>query len=225
MLANHWGRLSTAPKGESMRRKFTLSLAATTLGLCVMSSAASAFISAEAQIGRGSYTLKADSDSYKYSGTDIMLSASIDPIPLVPVGFGLSLSLPNYKSEESDSKETFTGALVGLEVLGWVPGPLPVRPYARLGYTILGGFTANTNDVPKVEAETTVRGVYAGVGIGYSVIPLLEITAEYKYTPGADLTITKVTIDGTDVTSALTSADKKSTFSGGTILVGARLGI
>ena len=108
----------------------------------------------------------------------------LDPIPLIPISFGLDFSLMKW---QFDSKEfgvsEATGYLIGPQIKVWVPLPVDIKPYGRVGYEI-GRYVA-TGKNSGVEYAQTVQlsGPLLGVGVKWELLPLTAPFFEIQYAP------------------------------------------
>lgn len=155
--------------------------------LTLTSTPAFALVHANFLLGNRSIKLKnpADSTEVKFSGVEYALGAYVDPIPLVPVGFGLTLFLsePDDKSEVKDLRLF----MVNPEIIAWVPFKLVgLKPYAKLGYTIGQLRLDSTTQVEGRSVELNkvlVKGVHANVGVKWAApsFGLVSIIAEVDF--------------------------------------------
>jgi hypothetical protein len=202
-------------------RFFNLNLAMAAAALISTSSAYS-FINATAFYGMPSVETTVSGTTTKYSGSEMGVSLHLDPIPLVPVSFGVGVTMPTV---EKDSTKV-TGLLVDLQVTGWSPISLAgFTPYATLGYIAKGAYGfEGTLTVNNVEEDVTyaylATGNSIGIGTRYSLIPLVEFMLEYK------MRTEKLSIDdieGSDAVPASSLPDLESKTS--SIQIGIRAGI
>lgn len=119
----------------------------------------------------------ADFNEANFSGTETKLSVYLDPIPLIPVGAGISYS--NVDLGDDDTIKNFTGSEISVDVTAWLPlGIAGFKPYAKLGYVVSGEYTFDT----LLEGETSLdtSGTKFGIGIKYSPLPLVGFLAEFE---------------------------------------------
>lgn len=146
------------------------------------------FFDAQALVGKR----EAKIDGVKNDGDELTLAVHLDPIPLVPVGFGLSLSHVNFSGQKSLTEVNFEDA-VGqdyvFEIMAWLPFDLfGVTPYAKVGSTIGGNYklknTIDPNEVNQNSQPEDVtykpEGSHLSVGLNWSPLPLIGILVEYK---------------------------------------------
>ncbi len=148
-----------------------------------------ALIDVEALAGKRWYKLGV-SPSQQVSATEVALAAHVDPIPLIPVSFGVRASsaalntndLKSYYGAASISSALMVEA--GLDVMVWVPLIPIITPYARLNLPVYGlwrvaGATANGNPTPTdFSHNAKVSGVQASIGFKYSPLPLISVLFE-----------------------------------------------
>ena len=149
---------------------------ATALALVLISTQSLALFDAQLLIGSVSGDIGGTSVK---DGSTTDVAAHLDPIPLVPVGFGLRISHRKFDIEGATG--SFEGIMVSPEVYAWFPfGSL--KPYGKLGWVASGKFA---NDAFSYGGNTLkltydVSASYLGVGVIYSFIPLVGILLEYE---------------------------------------------
>ena len=125
-----------------------------------------ALIDVQALVGSDSGTISggnAFANGGKTSGTVMGVAVHLDPIPLVPVGFGIGIGAPTLKSEDSGIDETYTGFFVDLEVMAWTPiGFFGITPYAKLGYRAYGLYEMK-NSKAKDRKSTRLNSSHSSV--------------------------------------------------------------
>ncbi len=187
-----------------------------------------AFIDAQLFVGKRSGTgksLKLDGSDSKVDGTEIAVAGHLDPIPLVPIAFGLSLSTNTLELEKDSYFKDLKGLNAGLEVMAWVPFLGDFKPYGKLGYIVYGKYIGE-GSVTVLNTTTDYKGLYdyngsyLSIGLGYSPLPLISIFLEYNMTMSAKVKATEFTVDGQKQGTA-GSEDFNTT----AILVGAGVGI
>ena len=192
--------------------------------ILLSSSAALALFDAQVQVGMRSGTWKAGSTSDSISSSSAKVSAHLDPIPLVPVSFGVAVGTDTWKvSKDKQNLKDLSSYHLTPEITAWLPlGDL--KPYARVGYSILSAYKGTVAiDVAGTEYSTsaglTGSGPRAAVGVDWSILPLLSITAEYEYS--------NETLSWKSVSVGPLSTDdfEKPTLTSTAIMVGAKLKI
>lgn len=209
------------------RRNSTLSRLVLVFLLSVTSSHASAFIDGGVALGRRNANWNQDSKSSNISSDVLKVSAHLDPIPLVPVSFGLALYSESWKVTEADQSLTSlkSYSLVP-EVTAWIPLD-SLRPYARVGYSILSAYTGNaavTVGTTRTTGTMALAGIGLHVGAGLEwnvpVIPLLSVFGELEYA-NERVRLAKDKIGDLDISAGY----KPITLTSTAILIGAKLGI
>jgi hypothetical protein len=144
-----------------------------------------AFAIFDAQVLVGKRTGETENTSTKektdWDGTDVQAAFHIDPIPLVPVAFGLYASQQTYDFDKGDFKKV-TGLEAGVQVYAWFPlGIAGLKPYAKLGYPLFSALKADTdfvetttNTTYEISSVLKVSGPHIGIGLSYG-IPVLPI--------------------------------------------------
>lgn len=190
-------------------------------------SPARALFDVQAHVGSRSGTWSQDETSKSVAATTLKLSTHLDPIPLVPVGFGLALYSEQWKvSPEDHGLKRLSSYSVVPEITGWLPLD-SFRPFARLGYSVLSAYTgkvstgAGTASAVEGTLYLAGSGIHAAVGVEWSVpaVPLLSLSGEFEYAQET-LKLAKNTVGGTDISGSYKSPKISST----AILVGAKIG-
>lgn len=165
----------------------TRSIMRALVGLAALGSVpASALFDAELLYGRRWYEIKPkQGDSSGVQASDIYIGAHLDPIPLVPVAFGASVSLIDLKKE--DFRGNVKEAKVvepALDVMAWVPMVPFVTPYVKVKLPILATFTSTydttstTGGTAESKATYKLSGFHLNAGAKYSPLPLVKILLE-----------------------------------------------
>ena len=153
------------------------------LFLSFLSQKSFALISGQAMIGIDSSTVEIDSTEYEFSGSSLGAALHLDPIPLIPIGFGVEVHVPTTKVDDRE----LTGVVVDLQVSAWAPvGLFGIKPFAKVGYIPFGvynfvqesltvGTATEQSDVP-----FTSSGLHFAGGIYYSFLPLISLLAQYS---------------------------------------------
>ena len=89
-----------------------------------------------------------------YQATELRVAAHLDPIPLIPIAFGLSYGMISSSNSERYSlvqdkdytlKKT-EGDELAIEVMVWSPIALfGITPYVKAGYTLYGSYEFKGN--------------------------------------------------------------------------------
>lgn len=116
------------------------------------------------------------------SGIEGQLCGFLDPIPLVPVGFGLYLSRASFEdgsseiSSESGSTSVsadVTSVEAGPEVQAWLPLPgLGLTPYLKVAYALYGTFQGEAGSATYSGEQS---GLHVRPGVQWSPIPLFSV--------------------------------------------------
>ena len=140
-----------------------------------------------------------DSTPSKTTAMPYTAALHISPLPLIPLSVGGTVSYMSFDvSSGKHGFENFGGPALGFEVVGWVPYiPIPFTPYAKLGYELAffsGKPTARAMVDQAAKVAATVsdidlatltqsgylnKGVYFGVGVKFSIIPMFSAFVEY----------------------------------------------
>ena len=155
-------------------------LYASILFVLVPSQLAHAFISFYGFYGKSWY----ESDfagSSKVSAEDTSWALHFDPIPLVPVSFGLSYTLSNLNKKEFGQSLNSVSAVsiksTQVEVMAWLPMVPMITPYGKVGYMIGGDFAVK-DSVTGLTAKSDVVGLEYALGIKRSLFPMAKFLIE-----------------------------------------------
>lgn len=186
-----------------------------------------ALIEGELSVGQRDGTLKADGASGKsLSGTTIQLAGHLDPIPLVPVSFGLRVINETYSPTVAKHgfKELTSTAFVP-EFAAWIPLPGDFKPFARVGYTLVSAYKGRmeANVLGTMVAGDAVfesKGVRLAAGVSYSFMPFVSLSAAVEQS-SEKLSPTEAKFAGVDIKSQVADVSFNST----AILVGVKAGL
>lgn len=207
-----------------------LSLSKWALAILVsaMSNQAFAFVDGQLAIGRRNAKWNQDPSSSALTSDVLKVSAHLDPIPLVPVSFGLALYYENWKVSESDQGLSSLKSYSAVpEITAWLPIG-EIKPYARVGYSILSAYTGNASIATGATTKTTGSialagaGTHVGAGVEWEVpvVPMLSVFGEFEYS-NESVKLAKDKIGDVDVSGSF----KNITLTSTAILIGAKLGI
>ena len=149
----------------------------------LLSSPAWALFDVQVLTGNRSTDFKLNGVSNKESGTELKAAAHLDPIPLVPIGFGLSLGQVTFDKSSELSYKALDGFEIGLEVQAWLPIELGgFEPYAKLGYTIAGAYVATFEDATLGTYKLAYKpsGTYVAAGLKYKFLMRLGVMLEVE---------------------------------------------
>ncbi|WP_141734966.1 hypothetical protein [Oligoflexus tunisiensis] len=150
----------------------------------LLASPAFALFDAQVLTGNRSTDFKLGSTSSTESGQELKAAAHLDPIPLVPVGFGLSLSQINWDKSNKLGIKSMDGFEVGLEVEAWLPIELGgLEIYGKLGYTVFGAYVATFDEATtgqEVKMAFKPSGTYIAAGVKYNFLLRLGVMLEIE---------------------------------------------
>jgi len=124
--------------------------------------------------------------SDKFSGMEFGLAALVQPVPLVPVSFGISGLTQHLKGKNggADLKEEVKGFVLGADLVAWLELGV-VQPFARFSYDLysshkyIAEFQAPTLGVAggtsttELEMQGRMRGYHGGVGLRFRSTPAI----------------------------------------------------
>lgn len=198
------------------------------LMLLLASYAGSAFAIFDVQVMAGKrwyVTDDADEDGGKFQAQEFDLAAHLDPIPVVPVAFGLSFQIINPRTEDLhvDTAKGFQG---GLDFMGWLPFVPVITPYARLTLPLFGSWVVEskaddgTGGTVKAVSTSKVTGYRLGVGGKFSLLPVLDLLFEANLGQEKNK-VTETKVDGEKVDDDGDSTNFKSN----AIMLGVEMGL
>lgn len=191
----------------------------------LMSTPSYALFDAQLLIGSRS----GDVDDSEFNSSDFTLAAHVDPIPLVPVAFGVYLNQTTWDVNAADHGfSEGTGLEAGLQVYAWLPiGIAGLKPYAKLGLPIYSAhkFDGSMELLGESVDYSTVAqtsGTHLSFGASWSPVPLLPVAVLLEVDVGSQKFETiEATAGGSDLDDALTTSDYSST----SFLVGVQAGL
>ena len=163
------------------------------LGLAILPFlwSSSAFALFEAQLLLGSRT-----QNLNYTGMDKAATGSstkfafhLDPIPLIPISFGLALESVTYDVSVADNGlSELSGLHIVPELRVWTPSIAGISAYAKLGFSIDASKGKTTQTVLGEDLSTDVtfvgQSMHIVPGISYSPLPLISLLLEYDMGSG-----------------------------------------
>lgn len=150
----------------------------------LLASPAWALFDAQVLTGKRSTDFKFSGSSHTEPGTELKVAAHLDPIPLVPIGLGLSLSQITWDKSDELGFESMDAFEVGVEVQAWLPIDLGgFQFYGKLGYTAAGAYVATFNDATTSQDYKLAykpSGTYLAVGAKYLFLLRLGVMLEME---------------------------------------------
>ena len=136
-------------------------------------------INAEAFYGKRWYQTK-DSNGSKLrpTGTDVTIGVNIDPIPLVPVSFGVSYSLIELNKSGLGSASVAEINQFGLDLKIWAPMVPIVTPYVRGRYILSSKLKISYDNDSTMNTNTKISGYVVGLGVDYKIVPMFHAQLE-----------------------------------------------
>jgi hypothetical protein len=165
---------------NSVRRLARLAVpAATALGLVFLSRRADAFINAGAEVGL--FKRSASPPSNLQLGLGYGFHGEIGLLPFITVG-------PYYLHYQlsADDRPLVLAADANFNVLGLrarltLPLPIGFKPYAYVG----AGYTWVDYALPLGDRGGHFVEIPIGIGLAYSIVPLIQGSLEFAYRPGS----------------------------------------
>ncbi len=186
-----------------------------------------ALIEGELSVGQRDGTFKTDGASGKsLTGTTVQLAGHLDPIPLVPISFGLRIINETYSPTiaKHGLKDLTSTAFVP-EVSAWIPLLGDIKPFARVGYTLVSAYKGRmeASVLGATVAGDVVyesKGVRLAAGVNYSFMPFVSISAAVEQS-SEKLSTSEAKFAGVDLKSQVSDVSFNST----AILVGVKAGL
>lgn len=128
------------------------------------------------------------------SGSQVGISLHFDPFPTVPVSFGAIYLNQGFAVEQEKNKSSaFGGAVVGPEIMAWIPTVSSVSPYIKGAYALVGygkKFDAVSEEsnmgFQSEKKESTLYysgiGTRVSAGLNWSPLRYLSFMTEYSMT-------------------------------------------
>ena len=168
---------------------------------------AMALVNAQVGVGKRFATSSLDGSSKKYGADEYAVSAFVDPIPLVPVAAGATMTVQNWNKDDFGATKT-TGSELTLDVKAWVPMVPIITPYAKFSYVVAGKMLLESNSdwsgngtVSAGKETMSLTGTHLIVGAQYSILPLVSAVLEVGM--GTEKIKTdEVTVSGIKIASA-----------------------
>jgi hypothetical protein len=165
------------------------------LALLFLSQKAFALIDAQLLLGKRWAEFKTDSATSNVQAIETVVSAHLDPIPLIPVSFGLRLGYQDWNEDDFRGADTITSMDLGVEMMAWLPIVPFVTPYGKAGYSFYTPFVNEYKGSSTIEGQTfesDYKQVYNGTAIHFAlgilypvpVIPLLTFMFELGMSQG-----------------------------------------
>lgn len=146
------------------------------------SSHALALFDAQVLTGKRSTEFKLSDSKATESGTELKAAFHLDPIPLVPIGFGISLAQSTWDKSDKLVTKGIDGLDIGLELEAWLPFDLAgFEPYAKLGYTLGGAYLVSyENTLGDYKLAYKPSGTYIAAGLKYKFLLRLGVMLEVE---------------------------------------------
>jgi hypothetical protein len=165
------------------RSSLIKSILSVTLSSLSLLSAGQALAFIEGELSVGNRT--GDFSEKSLSGTTIQVAGHLDPIPLVPVSFGVRVINDTFNPTVADhSMKSLSATAVVPEVAAWFPFG-DIRPFARLGYTLVSAYKGTMEATvlgSTVSGDVAFKstGVRMAAGVNYSILPLIALSAAFE---------------------------------------------
>ena len=153
--------------------------------LCAHAGSAMALVDAQVLVGRRWYDYKPDGGTSKgVASQEVQVAVHVDPIPLVPIAFGLSATAGSPNKNDLGVNQAAL-AQVSAEVMGWIPMVPLITPYVRVRYPLQSSWTTKqtaTDSLTGLSAEYAktykVAGPQVTVGAKIPTLPLIKLLVE-----------------------------------------------
>lgn len=189
---------------------------------CLQGSAAYGLIDGQGYVGRKWYQFEVDGTPAKgVSANVIEFAAHLDPIPLIPIGFGLFASSINPSTDDLGASSASLMQM-GLDLHAWIPLVPFFTPYVRVKYPFSGDLKVSGQSIGGGNtADTTYKltGAHVDIGAKFSFLPLIKILVQAGRS-----------MDTIEISEYKVNGTKQSTTVGGkapasSVLLGLEIGI
>lgn len=195
------------------------------VAICFSSSSLALF-DAQVMAGKRSAKLSESGQSETLTGTELKAAVHLSPIPLVPVGFGLSVVTMDFPNDgDKITFSEFKGSEISLEVTAWSPISLGgLTPYGKLGYMVVGAYNRK-NTVSVAGLSTDVDYVYKAKGtdiaLGVKWTPLILVSALFE----VDMRTQTLSVDEIKAGGSSITASDDLDYKGTSFLIGVEVGL
>jgi hypothetical protein len=234
-------------KGDNMRCSRSSMIVRHTAGLlrplllsmwCCYAAPSQALISAQIFKGwnHGTFNGTISGDKpVEVTGGSTSVAVLIDPLPLIPIAFGVGASFPQGNLRDSnDNKLSYTGHQFDVEIMAWSPISLSsLTPYLRAGHIIAGSSTYTQiakipvsigSHTSPAGAENKYRlgaaGNFVGLGLRFDFLAVISFMGEARVQI-SQLPVQQVDFAGTDITDDV----PKQSYRDMNFMIGASVGI
>jgi hypothetical protein len=119
------------------------------------------------------------SDTAGVASQEVYAAVHIDPIPVIPIGFGLGAISGDLNKDDLDGVEEAKILELDLEVKAWIPMVPVVTPYVKVKVPLSAKLAMKGSDAGvDYAAIYKLTGMHLNAGILYPVIPLVKIVLE-----------------------------------------------
>ncbi len=184
-----------------------------------------ALFDGEVLVGKRWYKFETDGGKTNSVVSDEMYAAvHLDPIPVIPIGFGLGAIAGDLKKEDFYGEGVEEAKLVelDLEVKAWIPMVPVVTPFIKVKVPLSAKLAMKGKDAAGADYARLYKltGMHLNVGVLYPVIPLIKIVFEVgKSTQKRELEENKVA----SIKQSLAGVKKENTNSDN-LLLGVQIG-
>lgn len=194
--------------------------------LALQAASASAFFDVQVMAGKRWYE-RNDSDGGNVAAQETGLAAHLDPIPLVPVGFGVYATMSSLdKDAFGAGTDTAAGLEAGLDIMAWLPMVPIITPYARLKYPFMSTWAVEgeqavtaSGPVVKTASSYAVSGPHVGIGAKWSPLPIVKLLVE------AQMGSQKIELDELEIAGVKTKGGDSSDLKSNAFLIGLEIGL
>ncbi len=189
--------------------------------LATYAGSAFAFFDVEVLAGKRWYEAGSGDETGKFQATEFDLAAHLDPIPLVPVSFGVIANVINPKKEDLQATEA-KGFQAGLDFQAWLPFVPVVTPYAHISLPLFGSWVLESKDAGvKTTTTSKVTGYRLAVGGKYDLLPVLKLLFE----AGIGMEKSEVTEQKVDGVKDTSVKGDKDDLKSNSIMLGVEMGL
>lgn len=154
-----------------------------TASVLLCSGTSFALVDGEVLVGKRWYKFEnSGGTSNNVASQEVYAAVHLDPIPVIPIGFGLGAIAGDLNKEDFGGMGVSEAKLVELdfEVKAWIPMVPVVTPYVKVKVPLSAKLAVKGKDAANADYAYLYKmtGMHLNAGVLYPVIPLVKIVLE-----------------------------------------------